>query len=420
MKRSAPLLFTLLLLTACNQAPVGGGGPEEEPYTFGTTTYDAVMALAEHSSGVYALGETRGELYDRTTADGGAFLRKYDRSGKLLWGKQFGGFVDYYEFEIAHDAVSDKDDNVYMLYSSIDISGKHGQLVVQKYTPQGELAWTHKPLLESFQGGAGIAIYEDAVYVTGNETNRSDNSDNAVLVTYSTAGQELWRKTYGPQGYPNVSTGLDVDVDSAGNVYVVGSTRKHLIPSELTFLSKLDVAGNEIWTEQFGALSFEIGSTTGVAVSGDSVYVIGSDPDDNGGDGVISNDVSVLHLSPDGELRGTYTFGVRGGVDKVFDIDADSSGVVFSGTTETSFAGQRAGDEADGYVYKIGFDGAKLWSKMQQTLEVDSTNAVLLHSNGELYAAGATNGSLGSPNKGDADGFLRRLDSGDGATVWTK
>ena len=57
---------------------------------------------------------------------------------------------------------------------------------------------------------------------------------------------------------------------------------------------------------------------------------------------------------------------------------------------------------------------------MQQTLEVDSTNAVLLHSNGELYAAGATNGSLGSPNKGDADGFLRRLDSGDGATVWTK
>ncbi|CAA9581333.1 MAG: hypothetical protein AVDCRST_MAG86-2854 [uncultured Truepera sp.] len=309
---------------------------------------------------------------------------------------------------------------MYVLYSSIDISWKRGQLVVQKYTSQGELAWTHKPLLESFQGGAGIAIHEDAVYVTGNETNRGDNSDNAVLVKYSTAGQELWRKTYGPQGYPNVSTGLEVDVGSAGNLYVVGVTYSHESPASYTFLSKLGVAGNEIWTEQFDALSLEIGSTTGVAVSGDSVYVIGSEPDDDGGDGVISNDVSVLHLSLDGGLRGTYTFGVVGGVDEVLDIDADSSGVVFSGTTRTSFAGPRLGGAADGYVYKLGFNGAKLWSKMQQTLEVDSTNAVLLHSNGELYAAGATNGSLGSPNRGDSDGFLRRLDSSDGATVWTK
>lgn len=110
MKRFASLLFTLFLLTACNQAPVGGGSPTEEPYTFGTETYDAVMDLAEHSSGVYALGETVGGLHGPAKGRQDVFLRKYDHSGKLLWGRQFGSNFDDAAFDIA----SDRDDNVYL------------------------------------------------------------------------------------------------------------------------------------------------------------------------------------------------------------------------------------------------------------------------------------------------------------------
>ena len=105
------------------------------------------------------------------------------------------------------------------------------------------------------------------------------------------------------------------------------------------------------------------------------------------------------------------------GTDYVDDVTADGSGVAFAGSTYTSFAGTSQGN-GDGYVYKLSGSGAYLWGKQLGTSAYDEVQAVLLRG-GELYAAGTTNGVLGSVNSGGGDAFIRQLRSSNGSTLWT-
>jgi len=86
------LLFAafLLVLTACSQTPLSDPATRLVPLDFGTAESDGVEALARHSSGIYAVGYTIGNLHDSFSGGFDSFIRKYDSTGVMLWGKQFG------------------------------------------------------------------------------------------------------------------------------------------------------------------------------------------------------------------------------------------------------------------------------------------------------------------------------------------
>ena len=88
MKRTL-ILLVLSILAACAGVPAPGGG-ELQPLTFGTDSNDSVLGTAAYGGGVYAVGETFGDLHGPARGGGDAFIRKYASSGRVLWGRQFG------------------------------------------------------------------------------------------------------------------------------------------------------------------------------------------------------------------------------------------------------------------------------------------------------------------------------------------
>lgn len=100
-------------------------------------------------------------------------------------------------------------------------------------------------------------------------------------------------------------------------------------------------------------------------------------------------------------------------------MSADSTGVVFAGRTAGSFTGPNKGFE-DGYVYKLNGSGSYVWGQQQSSSAGDGTHAVLVRNGSEVYAAGYTQGVLGSTSYSDNDAFLRRINGSTGTTAWTK
>ena len=93
---------------------------------------------------------------------------------------------------------------------------------------------------------------------------------------YDAVGGHVWTREFGTASDEFAS---GIAVDGAGGVYVVGSTFG-TFPGQMTagtidaFVRKYDIAGNEVWTRQFGTGSVDIG--TGVAVdSSGGVYIVG-------------------------------------------------------------------------------------------------------------------------------------------------
>ena len=104
--------FALLLLASCSQvAPTPNSHTDLGPSNFGTPEFDAAYGLARHSSGVYAVWYTEGNLHGTPKGGNDAFVRKYDRSGTILWGRRFGTAASDY----ALGAASDSGNNVYVV-----------------------------------------------------------------------------------------------------------------------------------------------------------------------------------------------------------------------------------------------------------------------------------------------------------------
>lgn len=418
MNTTRSLLFaaSLLALTACSQTPLSDPAPQLAPLDFGTVESDGVQALARHSSGVYAVGYTMGDLHGNFSGGLDAFIRKYDSTGIMLWGKQFGTGGSIH----AEDVASDSNNNAYVAGNGSGLAGATGTggQFLRKYSPGGSVLWTRQ-----YSSGdwayefGGVAVSGSSVYVVGSfyEDFQGDgppppSNATAFIRKFNSSGALLWSKTFGTSvdDWAN-----DVAVDDNGNAYIVGSTLGMLAGSHGgdsdMFVRKYTPSGLVAWTRQLHRSS-DYG--VAVTVSGTSVYLAGwFDSQDSY--------ARIVKFSTSGSKRWDRTFGAVGYV-SVSDISATSHGVVFGGTTNSDFAEPRPYPNfySDGFAYKLDLSGNTVWSKLQATSGNDSTDAVLSTPDG-VFVAGETAGTLGTTYHGGWDPFLRRMKGTTGATIWT-
>lgn len=400
----------LVFLAACTQiAPIAN--PELSPLTFGSAGYDYAYGLARHSSGVYAAGYTDGNLHGAPKGGGDAFVRKYDTFGAVVWGRQFGTP----QYDVANSVASDSGNNAYVggdTGGSLAGSRGNQDLFLRKYSSSGGVVWTRQFGTPYYDFGGDVAVIGSNVYVAGTVYNAASFT-NGYLAKFNASGSQLWTRNFGTS---DGDWAYDVDVDSSGNAYVVGFTYGNLGGingggSDL-FVRKYTPTGGIAWTRQYHYSDQDYGQA--ISVTGSSVYVVSrwdylNDPSDV--------DVRILKLNSSGTTLWDLSLGPVGG-DYVYDVDANSSGVVFSGETYTAFSGTYQGG-GDGFVYKLNSSGTPVWGRQQGTSSYDATGAVLIRSSSEVYAAGWTYGVLGSGNSGNADAFLRRHNGTNGNTVWT-
>lgn len=142
-----------------------------------------------------------------------------------------------------------------------------------KYNASGGEAWH-----QSYDGGGAdvsqaIAVGSDgSVYVTGSSV-QGGNNDNILTVKYTATGAQEWDAFYGSDSTPE--NGLGIAVDGSG-VYVVGKGATRPLPAPYKMIVvKYSTAGSQLWAKSYTGSNRGV-EPTGVALGSSALYVTGT------------------------------------------------------------------------------------------------------------------------------------------------
>lgn len=236
---------------------------------------------------------------------------------------------------------TDRDGNVYVAGEGTSDSSPHALGWVRKYDPSGNQLGEQSP----GWGSPRVATDADGdLYVEA-----YDSYDQGwSLSKYSAGGDRAWTLGYAIESKDNPGYPYGVAADSAGSVYVTGST----LGSD-AWLAKWDTAGNELWRRRLGT------------AKGDGAWGRGIATDRNGN-------------------------------------------VYITGGTEGSLGGRNRG-ASDAWLAKYGPGGKVLWKEQLGTSRSEEGAAVATDLDGNIYVAGSTEGSLGGANRGGSDAFAAKF-----------
>lgn len=319
--------------------------------------------------------QTRGGLRD-------VFLQKFDSAGTQLWVHQFGTAGDEWANDLAVDAsgnvvvagtIHGNETDAGVLPGQTSAGG-NWDAFVRKYSASGAVLWTRQFGTSATEGVQGVAIDGSGnVFVVGGTTgalpgqHRNEDSStayydaDAFLRKYDVAGNEVWTRQFGTT---RDDAAHDVAVDTAGNIVVAGSTAGTLIGPFTTavrsaFLRKYDSSGGPLWTVQFGAGTSSSTSATTISIDPTGGLVLGGSTtgtlaDQTRAGGAYDTDAFVQRRDSAGALLWTGQFGTSS-ADTVTGVAADASGRVFvCGDTSGSLPTQVNASGSDGFVVVVG------------------------------------------------------------------
>lgn len=263
-------------------------------------------------------------------------------------------------------------------------------------------------------------------YVTGTTAGELPDQSNvgsrdAFVRRYNSDGSVAWTVQFGTSG-AEIANGISVD--SQGDIYVVGSTTGMLsghpnAGGKDAFVQKLDPSGGQIWTRQFG--TGEEDEALKVSVDGSGyALVVGVTS------GVLTDQTAIggqdIFLSKV-DSAGQEVWTVQLGTDRpdmVNDITVDDlDNIYIAGTVEGALQGQVHYGIGDAFVRKYSPDGLELWTIQFGTFREDNAFAVAVDKDGNVYVGGGTGGTLTEQESAGADdAFLRKYDSA-GNQLWT-
>ena len=323
------------------------------------------------------------------------------------------------------------------------------------------------PILDytTFLGGTGYdtvqgvdADSDGNVYITG-WTGSTDfpTTLGALDESYGGGSYDIYVAKLSPDGSTLLystfiggtgnDTANDIEVDSSGNVYVVGSSsstdiatvngyQSSLTGTSNAYLLKLNSTGDSLlYASYFGGSGSETGYDLAVDDAG-RVHIAGSTssadmPLQNAYDSTFSGTddafIASFDLSQSGSGSLVYSsyFGGNGS-DDIRSLDVDPSGnlVVVGRTTSTDLPTPNGyqtslGGGSDAFVSKFSNDGSTLlYSTYLGGGSTDYAEAVALDSSGHIYVGGRTDGvftstagAFDTSAGGSADGFVTKIDS---------
>jgi hypothetical protein len=344
--------------------------------SMGGTAYDEAYGIAVDSNGnVYTTGQFNGTVdFDpgvgtsnlTSVGQSDIFVSKLDTNGDFVWAKSMGGWSWDYGYSIAVDS----NGNVYTTgYFQQDVDFDPGtdtyilsetgmpDIFVSKLDSSGNFVWA-KSMGGPSSLDYGNVITIDAsgnVYTTGifqgtvdfdpgvSVANLASAGDRDIFVSkLDSSGNYVWAKSMGGTAS---DSGINIAIDSGGNVYTTGRFQgtADFDPgaglSNLTstggsdiFVSKLDSSGNFIWAKGMGGTAYDSGYSI-VVDSGGNVYTTGEydgTADFDPGTGIATlacsglSDIFISKLDSSGNFVWIRRMGGSGS-DWANDIALDSS-----------------------------------------------------------------------------------------------
>ncbi|MBI4704160.1 MAG: SUMF1/EgtB/PvdO family nonheme iron enzyme, partial [Deltaproteobacteria bacterium] len=337
------------------------------------------------------------------------FVAKLDKDGKHLWSKRFGDGIDQEGVGVAVDGAGSVVVTGYFA-GAVDFGGGPlssaggWDIFLAKYDKDGKHLWSKR-----FGGGVddfGSDVGTDGagnVLLTGYFQGTADfgggplpsaGLKDVFLAKYDTNGQHLWSKRFGDG---SDQQGNDVVIDGAGNALLTGwfqgtadfgggplasaglddvflAKYDKALPSaglKDLFLAKYDTNGQHLWSKRFGDGSDQLGLGITVDAAG-NVLVTGmfKGTTDFGGGPLAAGswDIFVAKYDKDGKHQWSKRFG-DGDEQVAFDIATDGSGNAlvagdFLGTVDFGGGPLTNGNvKTDLFVAKFDGTGSHVWSK---------------------------------------------------------
>lgn len=402
MNRSRPLLLAatgLLLLCACSQpedlpppdlAPQFGGAAEDYGVDLALGQGGQVQVLALEA-GIIQTDLVYGEFRN-------AYLRRYDRHGKLLGAKRIAAYAcddsgyedcSFSSFGV-HALHADGAGNLYALLSSggvVDDSAFVNAYSLYKLSARGDLLAKVRvgTTGTGFGDENGETTLRTAVDAHGNLYVAKTQFDydygegagvrTNVVAKYAPNGALQWQRT------SSVGAPRGIVVSSTGNVYVVGKTG----------VGRYTASGELVWTRPGGG--------DDLVISGSHLYVRAG--------------LSLRKYDGAGKrLWSKVQTGLRRPV--IAALSGDPRGNVYLAGKVDAPRGDR-----DAFVRKVSPSGAVLWTKAYGTSAYDDALGVATLTGTEIYTVGSTFGALTAPNPGGSDAYVRKVDAS-GNRLWTR
>lgn len=115
-------------------------------------------------------------------------------------------------------------------------------IILFKFTPNGELQWLRKFETTGNEGISGIIVdNENSIYVAGATFTATHNWDY-LLLKYDSSGNFCWQRTFGGNGYDYAK---DITIDEFNNIYLTGVMEFSYLTNVGTY--KLNKNGEIIW-----------------------------------------------------------------------------------------------------------------------------------------------------------------------------
>jgi hypothetical protein len=302
-----------------------------------TASYDeAAYGLTASSDALYLAGVTAS-----SDSDGDGLLMKLDLlTGNVLWNATWGGAgADWFS------RVATGTDGIYVVGCTNSYGAGESDALLVKFDFSGNQLWNATWGKEKADSGYGLAVADDAIYVTGQASAAASGKANATLIRFSLFGLQVWNATWraGSQ-----DAGIAVAAADS-TIYVTGWARNSSGDDRVTLpLLKFSSAGDLLWNRTFstGPLSDDLGHAI-VSLS-NSVYVAG-DCQESPAAPVRSG---LLCFNPNGTQVWSRTWG--GAKDcSANALAAAVDGLYLAGATDSWLVGK-----GDGTLVKWHYDGA--------------------------------------------------------------
>ncbi len=323
---------------------------------------DVAAAIALCRTGdVYVTGKAKKTWYDDDIA-----IVKYSSEGEQIWAHNFTDYDTYADF--ASDVDTDNLESAY-------VTGSIGNdAVLIKYNQNGSVEWTR--LIDSGDTDSGVRVIAAP---DGNIRLLVKHDDDFAVACYNQSGDSLWMVVHDFR--TDIDRPYDMDIDSEGNVYAVGSVY-NVVDTTLNDWGVLKIAPNGIilWEDVYDGPAQELSWDTPFAVSAlpsGGAFVTGLARNSFG-----STDLTTIKYNESGNREwidfydSPYGFS-EGGNDIKFHPDG---GCVVAGYYS---------DAAYQYALAIRYDedGNHRWEELWQNGHTN-LNVVALDPNGDVIAAG--------------------------------